>query len=196
MGAMATEFRTFQNINGYSYDADKTDTIYAEDLNKISEAIEDLETQVAGIVAAAVVAAKEAIYPVGSIYHNETDDRNPSVILGFGEWEASAPGRVLVGKAASGTFATAGATGGEETHTLTIAEMPLHDHNIDRGRWWGADTAIGGSDSIFNQTSTTTSQGETKAGLGNRKAIGTRGGGGSHNNLQPYKVVYRWVRVA
>lgn len=196
MGAMATEFRTFQNINGYSYDADKTDTIYAEDLNKVSEAIEDLETQVAGIVAAAVVAAKEAIYPVGSIYHNETDNRNPSVILGFGEWESSAPGRVLVGKAASGTFATAGATGGEETHTLTIAEMPLHDHNIDRGRWWGADTVIGGSDAIFNQTSTTTPLGETKAGLGNRKAIGTRGGGGSHNNLQPYKVVYRWVRVA
>lgn len=185
MGAMATEFRTFENINGYSYDADKTDTIYAEDLNKISGAIEDLETQVAGIVAAAVAAAREAIYPVGSIYHNETDDRNPSVILGFGEWESSAPGRVLVGKAASGTFATAGATGGKETHTLTIAEMPSHGHNV---RWDGLYIGSGASFRLIpvDSGSNTT---------GNNTVI-ANGSGQAHNNLQPYKVVYRWVRVA
>ncbi len=188
MGAMATDFRTFQNINGYSYDADKTDTIYAEDLNKISQAIEDLETQVAGVVAAAVVAAKEAIYPVGSIYHNETDDRNPSVILGFGEWESSAPGRVLVGKAATGTFATAGATGGEETHTLTIAEMPTHNHTAARDFYAYQNTGWGATEgSGANRWSGFASSNQLTA---------NRGGGESHNNLQPYKVVYRWVRVA
>jgi len=37
-------------------------------------------------------------------------------------------GRVPVGKAGSGTFLNLGATGGEETHVTTIAEMPSHDH--------------------------------------------------------------------
>lgn len=37
-------------------------------------------------------------------------------------------GRVMAGKAAAGTFATLGAVGGEETHLLTSAEMPAHDH--------------------------------------------------------------------
>lgn len=49
MGAMATEFRTFQNINGYSYDADKTDTIYAEDLNDITETLVDHNEKLAGL---------------------------------------------------------------------------------------------------------------------------------------------------
>lgn len=35
---------------------------------------------------------------------------------------------VPVGKAASGTFATLGATGGAETHTLTSAQLALHGH--------------------------------------------------------------------
>lgn len=43
--------------------------------------------------------------------------------------------RVPVGKNASGTFATLGATGGAETHTLLTAEIPSHTHttNIAHG---------------------------------------------------------------
>jgi microcystin-dependent protein len=37
-------------------------------------------------------------------------------------------GRVLIGKAASGTFATLGATGGAETHAIALTELPAHDH--------------------------------------------------------------------
>lgn len=39
-------------------------------------------------------------------------------------------GRVIVGKAASGTFVTLGATGGEETHVLLTAEMAGHTHTF------------------------------------------------------------------
>lgn len=38
-------------------------------------------------------------------------------------------GRVVVSKAAAGTFATLGATGGAETHTLTAAESGMPAHN-------------------------------------------------------------------
>ena len=39
----------------------------------------------------------------------------------------------MVGKATSGTFATAGATGGAETVTLTSAQsgVPAHTHDVE-----------------------------------------------------------------
>lgn len=39
-------------------------------------------------------------------------------------------GRVPVGKAVAGTFASLAATGGAETHTLTTAQIPSHQHNV------------------------------------------------------------------
>lgn len=38
---MSRYFRTFRNINGYKFDANKTDTIYAEDLNDITGELVD-----------------------------------------------------------------------------------------------------------------------------------------------------------
>jgi microcystin-dependent protein len=38
-------------------------------------------------------------------------------------------GKTLVGKHSSGTFQTLGATGGEETHVLTTAELAAHAHS-------------------------------------------------------------------
>ena len=73
------------------------------------------------------ISVMQTIYPVGSIYIS-TLSTNPATLLGFGTWSAFGAGRVLVGKAGSGTFATGGATGGAETHTLTSDEMPSHTH--------------------------------------------------------------------
>jgi microcystin-dependent protein len=42
-------------------------------------------------------------------------------------------GRSVVGKHSSGTFTTLGATGGEETHILTTAELAAHSHNASTG---------------------------------------------------------------
>ena len=69
------------------------------------------------------------VYPVGSVYVNATVSTNPATLLGVGTWVAYGEGRVPVGKAGSGTFDTLGATGGAETHTLTLNEIPSHNHN-------------------------------------------------------------------
>lgn len=131
------------------------------------------------------------LYPVGSVYTNTTNADSPATLFGFGTWVALT-GRVLVGKATSGTFGTIGATGGAETHTLTIAEMPTHDHN---GKIWGTSNG----DYIGLSGGGQGGWGLANDGTNNniyRAVIQSQGGGGSHNNLQPYRVVYMWERTA
>ena len=123
------------------------------------------------------------VYPVGSIYINATVATNPATLLGVGTWVAYGEGRVPVGKASSGTFDTLNATGGAETHTLTIAEMPEHNHNISPTLTRGS-----GTDGDPDKASGGGNQGSF--------SISNTGGGGAHNNLQPYIVVYMWKRTA
>lgn len=90
-------------------------------------------------------------------------------------------GRVPVGRNA-GTFGTLGATGGAETVTLTNAQLP--DIPINIRRFDGdANDYLGGSSNPYGITTPYTTGG-TEYNIAQ-----TRGGGGAHNNLQPYQVV-------
>jgi microcystin-dependent protein len=121
---------------------------------------------------------------VGSIYIS-VNNVNPSVYFG-GTWEAFATGKTLVGIDPNDTsFDTVEKTGGEKTHTLTVAEMPSHTHQLGyravlnpNGNNWTVDPG--------------TVSGWASAG----QAISSVGGSGAHNNLQPYIVVYMWKRTA
>ena len=122
-------------------------------------------------------------WPVGSIFISYVNT-NPSSLLGFGTWIAFGAGRVLVGYDGSDSdFNSAGQTGGEKKHTLTIQETPSHDHPI-----FGTTS---GSGSVFQVE--TRQDGRTQVTSG---YTGKVGGGQSHNNLQPYIVVYMWRRTA
>lgn len=117
-------------------------------------------------------------YPVGSIYQS-TSSTSPSSLFG-GTWEQIKDVFLL----AAGDTYTAGSTGGEATHTLTLSEMPSHSHTFSTAAgeiWNEGDFIMRGSvetsDHIDNSTSRV-------------------GGDVAHNNMPPYIAVYMWRRVA
>ena len=116
------------------------------------------------------------------VIFNDNDDH--SNYLGF-TWERTAVGKVLVGYDNNDTdFNTIGKIGGEKTHTLTIDEMPSHNHDI---KYASNDTGFG--DNYFTA-------GKKSSYSTSSIPINNTGGGQSHNNLQPYQVVAYWKRIA
>lgn len=123
-------------------------------------------------------------WPIGSVFISVVST-DPSVLLGFGTWSAFAAGRVLVGIDAGQTeFDTVLETGGTKTHTLVTTEIPSHTHVEN-----APTTASGGAARFGIDTNASGSVDSTLV-------TGATGGGGAHNNLQPYIVVYMWERTA
>lgn len=115
-------------------------------------------------------------YPVGSIYMS-ANSTSPATLFG-GTWERIQDMFLL----AAGTAYAAGSTGGEAAHTLTIDEMPSHNHG-------------------FKRTTSTTASGSTWARISStgdavNDIITNTGGGHAHNNMPPYLAVYMWKRTA
>ena len=81
-----------------------------------------------------------------------------------------------------------GTTGGQSIHTLTLSEIPSHNHAIYSGwsenspgrdayryQYWGAN------DLSWKENP--------------NLSTGYRGGDGAHNNMPPYFAVYMWRRT-
>jgi len=106
--------------------------------------------------------------------------------------------RTLVGSGGTGTATlgnVVGNTGGEETHTLTKPEMPVHAHNItDPGHAHTTNAIVfaGGGDIVFDSGSNDNINAATINAATTGISINNEGGGGSHNNIQPSLVV-TWI---
>lgn len=129
---------------------------------------------------------KDALrYKVGDLYLTTTN-LDPSVILGYGTWSRFAQGRALVGVSENLSSPDwtriNGNNFGSYTHTLTIDEMPRHNHTLSDA----AGTSGGGvsADLNSNQGGQTTS------------AIGYAGSNQPHNIVQPSSVVSIWQRTS
>ncbi|WP_251389799.1 DUF859 family phage minor structural protein [Mediterraneibacter agrestimuris] len=158
----------------------------------------------------------KTMYPVGSIYMS-VNATNPSAYFG-GTWVAWGAGRVPVGiNTADGNFNTVEKTGGAATVTLTTAQMPAHTHTFTGSSATtsskGAHThKVGRDGDGASGSSTYTVHSAGVSGAGGTSPTGSAGahthtvtaqgsnastgGGGAHNNLQPYIVCYMWKRTA
>jgi len=151
---------------------------------------------------AAIAAAKQALYPVGSIYINAGVTTNPATLLGFGTWTAFGAGRVMVGLNGSDTlFDALEETGGSKdaivvshTHTATVTD-PGHVHTMDRhSEVSNIQKGTVGDNGTFASSRFTAGMSTELTGI--TVANSTEGSSGTNANLQPYITVAMWKRTA
>lgn len=151
----------------------------------------------------AVPAGGGQAFPVGAVFIAVVAT-DPATLLGYGTWLQIAGGRMLVGQTGADVdFDVAEEIGGSKTHTLLAAEMPAHSHGItDPGHThltqrypsavgtstgFTADTSMSGTPAVNTLPTGSATTGVT---------VQSQGGGGAHNNMPPYLVVYVWKRTA
>ncbi len=146
----------------------------------------------------------DTVYPVGSIYTSESDSTIDSVesrFKTFGKetkWKKYGEGKTLVGEGtgtdSTGTSQTFSVSNnsknlGEYNHTLTIDEMPSHNHTTNYFL-------------LYTDNSKAVSETSVASGVHNRSGwvtgsnvLNNTGGGLSHNNIQPYVTVYMYKQI-
>ena len=128
----------------------------------------------------------------------------------------------MVGKATSGTFLTAGSTGGAESNTIVANNLPVHTHSntltdpghehlLVYGGSQGAnrsvygDYLLGGPTNFFTppipQANNASAVSGPAVAASNTTGISITNGNNTTTNtafnvLQPYIVVYTWTRTA
>jgi hypothetical protein len=141
-----------------------------------------------------VTSALSAAYPIGSIYLNASSSSNPSVLLGFGTWEAFGAGRMLVGfNAGDALFDTLEETGGSKdaivpSHTHSITD-PGHAHNYNSPATQ-SNMGTGVDDGLITQATAATATATT--GI----TVNSAGVSATNANLPPYITVRMWKRTA
>lgn len=159
---------------------------------KLSDSTSSTSSTNSGIAAtpaavkAAIVEAKLAAWPIGSIYMS-VNSTSPASLFG-GTWEKLSNTFLL---AASSSY-PAGSTGGESTHKLAQSELPNYSLSVTNG-----------SNVIRSKTGKTADayvQTQPSGwGIPNWESktvtVASGGSGEAHNNMPPYLAVYMWKRT-
>lgn len=151
---------------------DNTTVIHAKNLNDIQDEIIE-QTK-------AITALLDKTYPVGSIYMSANAE-SPASLFG-GTWTQIRDRFVL---AAGDTYA-AGQTGGAATSTLSISEIPAHNHAVSINIISGTSVAMYSVSPVPNYAPGSAIMGVTDM----------VGGGQPHSIMPPYITRYVWQRVA
>lgn len=160
----------------------------------------------------------DMIYPVGSIYMS-VNNNNPQILFG-GRWE-QLKDRFLLG---SGDTYANGSTGGSATVSLTVSQMPRHNHSTnahthnvsESGEYFVTSEANGANNTRvsynasgnryvdgmtsnstpFHHRAATGSASPTTKYSGGTDTSESASNGSAHENMPPYLTVYMWKRIA
>lgn len=121
--------------------------------------------------------------PVGSLYWNENDISTEISKYFVGTWQRVKDVFIL----AAGDTYTAKSSGGEATHTLTVNEMPSHNHPIHYPNAGGPYEALRYQVAVSDTNKTWGAE---------ACRTGNEGGSQAHNNMPPYYTAYCWKRIS
>ena len=116
----------------------------------------------------------QMLYPVGCVYISY-EPTSPASLFG-GTWTAI--------KGRFPYFNAGTSTGGSNTHTLTVGQMPSHSHALP----YKQAEHTGGGQGAYMWTSNANGSWASDTGA--------TGGGESHNNMPAYQTLYAWRRTA
>lgn len=143
-------------------------------------------------IQSAISTFTNSFFPIGTVIILDSATANPNTYLS-GTWENIASGSFLVGvNSNDDDFSTTGKTGGEKEVTLTVSEMPSHNHEYNGVNTGAKVTAKFGAYPIRLYQDYAANW----WGPGSTSGISSSGGGEAHNNLPPYYCVYYWKRVS
>ena len=144
----------------------------------------ELSALISSAVTAAIAEKNAKDHPVGSFFAS-TENIDPATLYG-GTWERI-KGAFIWG---IDDGETAGTTGGEKAHTLTVNEIPAHAHT-ENGAVMVWNTKIGnvGADPARKEMA-------SAAMVSPALNTSSTGSGQSHNNMPPYYGAYVWRRTA
>lgn len=132
-----------------------------------------------------------SMFPVGAYYITE-NTASPASLFG-GEWVRVSE-KFLFGANGNGDI---GGEGGEETHTLTIEEMPEHHHDTIGGLSWSQTLyAVDTPGSSVGGMGIKTNSDNAGATYRSKMETNYTGGNAAHNNMPPYRKVNIWRRTA
>lgn len=157
----------------------------------------NLEELLNKAVEKAVKQAKLELYPVGSYWLTE-GSQNPADVIGGGVWE-KVGNRFLLG---ADSEHPAGSTGGEEKHTLTVSEMPSHNHQVSKQVFMISNPsgAFVINDKSFDALAATdnanASYGTSCTSDQKSSILANSGSSQAHNNVPQYRAVNIWRRTS
>jgi hypothetical protein len=209
---------TFPNISGavtkthteINNTLDKTGDTMTGALTLAGAPTADLHAATKAYIDAAIVAARQNAYPVGSIYINAASVTNPATLLGFGTWVEFGSGRVMVGQnTGDASFDVLEETGGSKDaivvshgHTFSgtastaslvgtfTASKPPEASGIVTYQY-GISGGADGAQTSASRYTIDASHSHTVSGT-----VSNTGSSGTNANLQPYVVVKMWKRTA
>lgn len=185
-------------------------------LAKLWQAIKDIQATPAPTIT-------QYMIPVGGLFETTKSYASGTALaqdMGYGSWEYFGDGRVTVAATRTpiddGSGSTIsldmGTTGGVSKHTLSVDEMPSHNHSPNNvfnkftGKYsdfvaagWNTSALDDGANTTGSRSDDNSNDELVIAGSDltlNRMTEQTVGGNKPHNNMQPYIVVGRWVRTA
>ena len=127
-------------------------------------------------------------YRVGGKLYISMDSTDPSEILGFGTWTLVSKGRMLMGVDPDNSeLSSSGLVGGKSSVTLTVNNLPPHDHE----QFVTADSG-GSINGRADYNKDATNNNKYTQGI----RTGLTGSGTAFDILPPYITAYIWQRTA